>query len=182
MLRSRWREPAANDGRDGDDGLPGQAGLPGSNGKDGARGPIGPPGLDGKDGIDGAAGAPGINGLDGEDGEPGLPPEHQWSGTKLRFRRPDGDWGPWVDLEGRKVGDTVFYGGGGSVDVSALLESLPTANSSTPDYLVVHQAGGWRRATLAQVIAWVGGEPAPEASLDFSAAANSQYIALLMDD
>ncbi len=34
-----------------------------------------------------------------QDGTPGLPPEHQWDGTRLRFRHPDGTWGAWVDLK-----------------------------------------------------------------------------------
>lgn len=35
----------------------------------------------------------------GEPGPPGPPPEHQWDGTRLRFRHPDGEWGAWVDLK-----------------------------------------------------------------------------------
>lgn len=31
---------------------------------------------------------------------PGPKPNHQWSGTSLRFERPDGSWGPYVNLRG----------------------------------------------------------------------------------
>lgn len=38
---------------------------------------------------------------DGEDGI-GMPPKHQWDGTKIRFEKPDGKWGVWVDLKGKE--------------------------------------------------------------------------------
>lgn len=34
-----------------------------------------------------------------------LTPEHEWSGTQLRFRLPDGSWGAYVDLEGAAGAD-----------------------------------------------------------------------------
>lgn len=36
----------------------------------------------------------------------GAVPDHEWIGTRIRFRKPDGKWGDWRDLEGRagKVG------------------------------------------------------------------------------
>lgn len=39
----------------------------------------------------------------------GKPPEHEWNGTLLRFKNPDGTWGQWVDL----VGQTTNTQGGG---------------------------------------------------------------------
>ena len=39
-------------------------------------------------------------GDDGGDGAIGPMPQHQWSGSRLRFERPDGVWGEWVDLQG----------------------------------------------------------------------------------
>lgn len=52
----------------------------------------------------GPQGLPGAQGAKGDAGPMGPMPEHEWSGTKLRFQLPDG-WGPWVDLEGEKGKD-----------------------------------------------------------------------------
>ena len=35
-------------------------------------------------------------------GGKGDAPEHQWDGTRIRFRNPDKTWGQWHDLRGRK--------------------------------------------------------------------------------
>ena len=45
----------------------------------------------------------------------GEPPEHEWKGTALRFKNPDGKWGKWVNLIGEK-GDKGrrIYGSGNS--------------------------------------------------------------------
>lgn len=51
---------------------------------------------DGKDGL------PGTHGKDGRDGVDGQTPEHDWVGTHLRFKAPDGEFGEFVDLEGPK--------------------------------------------------------------------------------
>lgn len=47
----------------------------------------------------------GPQGPQGPAGPSGPAPEHEWRGTELRFRNPDGSWGPWVDLEGPKGKD-----------------------------------------------------------------------------
>jgi hypothetical protein len=50
-------------------------------------------------------------------------PKHEWDGTRLRFEKPDGSWGQWVDLRGvRGVnGETIIQqgggGGGGSLSI-----------------------------------------------------------------
>lgn len=36
----------------------------------------------------------------GKDGKPGRMPDHEWEGTRLRFQKPDGSWGEFVDLRG----------------------------------------------------------------------------------
>lgn len=54
------------------------------------RGPVGPSGKDGKDGKS----------IKGDKGDKGDMPAHQWDGTRLRFERPDGTWGQWVELKG----------------------------------------------------------------------------------
>lgn len=48
-------------------------------------------------------GPPGQIGLTGPQGPPGPTggiPAHEWNGTQIRFRNPDGSWGPWVNLQG----------------------------------------------------------------------------------
>jgi len=167
------------DGRAGKDGAPGPAGRDGRDGEPGPQGPQGVQGPPGPAGPQGPRGADGARGRDGLDGAPGSPPEHEWSGTKLRFRQPSGAWGPWVDLQGKGSGDTVIYGGGGgTVDVSALLNTLGAASGATPDRFIVRQAGVWRQATLTQMINWLGGSAPAAPSLDFSDPDNSQYLAL----
>jgi len=64
------------------------------------KGADGADGDDGQDGQDGATGATGATGSTGAQGAQGLPPEHQWDGTKLQFKNPDGSWGTLVDLQG----------------------------------------------------------------------------------
>ena len=88
--------PAGKDGQDGragKDGRDGKDGI-GIRGERGERGERGPAGKDGRDGI-------GIQGPKGDKGEKGDKPKHEWQGTKLRFERPDGSWGEWVDLKGQ---------------------------------------------------------------------------------
>ena len=54
---------------------------------------------DGKVGRQGEVGPPG-KGEKGDKGDTGDPPEHQWTGTSLRFRRANGNWGELVNLLG----------------------------------------------------------------------------------
>lgn len=53
-----------------------------------------------------------LPGEKGRAGQPGSPPEHQWDGTKLRFKLPGGEWGKWVDLAGEtgEPGETPIKG------------------------------------------------------------------------
>lgn len=92
------------------DGSPGKDGLS----VKGDRGEMGDPGLDGKDGlsIKGDRGPPGPAGPQGPVGEKGPPPAHEWIGTKLRFEKPDGSWGDFVDLRGENR--VIAVAGGGS--------------------------------------------------------------------
>lgn len=41
-----------------------------------------------------------LTGEKGEKGDKGDMPAHEWSGTMLRFEKPDGSWGEFVDLQG----------------------------------------------------------------------------------
>ena len=52
----------------------------------------------------------------GPKGPAGKPPEHQWKGTKLRFKNPDGSWGEWIELKG-KQGEAGDKGRAGSTQI-----------------------------------------------------------------
>lgn len=109
--------------------------------------------------VAGVRAAEGPRGPKGDPGPPGPAPKHEWDDTRLRFQRPDGKWGEWVDLQG-PAGASRGGGGGSRFD----LESLPLALDDDPEMFVVRQAGVWRRATYAQMQSWLGGSPAvPEA-------------------
>lgn len=104
---------------------------------------------DGRDGKDGADGKDAPPAPPGKQGPPGDPPAHQWQGTRLRFKRPDGNWGEWVDLRPK----VAVYGGGSAW----LPDTLPDADDNLPEQFVVKQNGAWVRATLAQMQGWLGG-------------------------
>lgn len=89
--------PAGPTGQQGEQGAPGPKGDRGDIGPQGPEGPQGPKGLQGDPGPKGDTGDTGPAGADGADG---LPPEHEWQGTALRFKEPDGSWGQAVDLRG----------------------------------------------------------------------------------
>lgn len=91
------RGPAGEKGDTGPQGEPGPKGDPGIQGPEGPRGPQGEKGATGNPGPKGDTGDAGPAGADGA---PGLPPEHEWQGTTLRFKEPDGSWGQAVDLRG----------------------------------------------------------------------------------
>jgi hypothetical protein len=71
-----------------------------------------------KRGRRGSKGEPGVSikGDPGEKGEKGDIPKHEWSTTKLRFEKPDGTWGEWVDLKSTLVNNSKqgYHGGGAS--------------------------------------------------------------------
>ena len=120
---SKQPGPAGRDGKNGADGV-GIAGRDGLDGKDGERGPAGPAG---------PRGPVGPPGKDGADGERGPLPDHQWKGTRLRFQKPDGGWGKYIDLKGERgpAGATgVAIGGGGGSGWSP--SGLPAASNAQP--------------------------------------------------
>ncbi len=55
---------------------------------------------------------PGPQGKQGKTGESGSIPDHEWSGTRIRFQKPDGEWGEWVNLQGVPA-EPIEYGGVG---------------------------------------------------------------------
>ena len=91
------RGPAGEKGDTGPQGEPGPKGDPGIQGPEGPQGPQGEKGATGNPGPKGDTGDAGPAGANGA---PGLPPEHEWQGTTLRFKEPDGSWGQAVDLRG----------------------------------------------------------------------------------
>lgn len=92
--------PRGPAGEKGDTGPQGPAGPKGDPGIQGPEGPQGPQGEKGATGDPGPKGDQGEKGEKGDDGAQGLPPEHEWQGTTLRFKEPDGSWGQAVDLRG----------------------------------------------------------------------------------
>ena len=92
--------PRGPAGEKGDTGPQGPAGPKGDPGIQGPEGPQGPQGEKGATGDPGPKGDTGDAGPAGANGAPGLPPEHEWQGTALRFKEPDGSWGQAVDLRG----------------------------------------------------------------------------------
>jgi len=145
--------PAGADGADGKDGVDGRDGAPGVDGKDGVDGLDGldgQDGADGKDGRDGKRGLKGERGLrgfkgdtgrdgkDGKDGEPGKkgdkgdPPRHQvdMKAGKIRFERPDGTWGAWIEIK-QKI---LYEGGGGGIHPQVRQDIEAIRAGKYPDY------------------------------------------------
>lgn len=161
---SKLPGPQGPQGEPGADGAPGAPGADGAKGARGLQGPPGPPGTPGPQGPAGPRGAQGEKGDKGDPGAAGLAPAHEWKGSKLRFRTPDGAWGKLVDLRGpqgeagksSKVGTVILGGGGGSNGDSIDLSSLPLATSDYPDHIIVFQNGAPVRATMSQFLGWAG--------------------------
>lgn len=108
------RGPKGPKGDKGDRGDPGTPGRDGRDGVDGARGLEGPRGPEGPPGPDGIPGERGERGQEGRQGDTGPAPDHEWRGTALRFRQPDGAWGRLVELRGRD-GTSGGSSAGGSI-------------------------------------------------------------------
>jgi len=97
-----WQKVAkkGTDGIDGDRGPEGPEGPEGPDGPQGVKGDTGPTGADGPQGPQGVKGTTGDVGPQGIQGEQGVAPDHEWSGTELRFKNPDGSWGEYTFLRG----------------------------------------------------------------------------------
>ena len=65
-------------------------------------------------------------------------PDHQWSGTSLRFQEPDGDWGKYVDLRGPQGYAGAAGGGGGGGSGTGM---TPTERLQLNTLLAIF--GGW---------------------------------------
>lgn len=156
---SKQPGPQGERGIDGERGPIGADGPTGPRGADGATGPAGPRGPVGPKGDKGDKGEKGDK---GDRGEIGPAPEHEWSGSKLRFQKPDGKWGKYVDLKGPQGsggGGTIVVGagdsGGGSVPYWNP-DLLPLADATRPTEFIVKQHGQWVRASYSMVAAWLG--------------------------
>jgi Siphovirus ReqiPepy6 Gp37-like protein/Collagen triple helix repeat (20 copies) len=102
----------------------------------GDKGDTGPQGPEGKQGPKGEKGDVGPQGPQGERGPRGLKgdkPNHQWNGSQLRFEKPDGTWGSYVDLKGPKgdKGDKGDIGPPGS-DAEVTKQNVIEALGYTP--------------------------------------------------
>lgn len=88
-------------------------------------------------------------------GKDGNAPAHEWDGAKLRFRNPDGTWGKWVNLRGKKGekgsagadGRTIISGGWAQFN-PATLPLLPDA-AQPGDDLIIERAGQMYRVPLS---------------------------------
>lgn len=56
--------------------------------------------------------SPGKRGKRGKQGPMGEMPDHEWNGTLIRFQKPNGEWGDFVNLQG-PGGGSIEYGGPG---------------------------------------------------------------------
>lgn len=96
-------------------------------------------------------------GAKGDTGDTGPMPNHEWNGTKLRFEKPDGSWGRWVDLKGKdgKTGTVIVGGGGGSAQG---LNGLPGGvDGVDPTQIAVMQGGQWVGLSWVSFIAIIQG-------------------------
>jgi len=99
------------------------------NGKDGEQGPRGP---------------------EGPQGPKGDKPKHEWRGSKLRFEKPDGTWGKYVDLQGpagRRGGSGG--GGGGSFSPGALAKLILPVQDT--DNLLIERNGTAYRVSVTEL-------------------------------
>ena len=162
-LKAAFSTLSKQPGPVGPQGLTGDRGPQGETGPQGPRGERGHDGVNGADGPAGPRGPKGPKGDKGDKGDPGErgpAPAHEWKGTRLRFQKPDGEWGKFVDLKGEK-GDKGSGGATGNFFAGPNqggtdLNSLPTADNTVPTEFVVKQNDVWKRATLTQVQTWLG--------------------------
>lgn len=127
-----WADLVPLDTLQGPPGIRGRDGAPGRDGQDGA------PGEQGDRGDRGDRGPAGRDGADGADGERGPAPRHEWDGTRLRFQRPDGSWGQWVDLRGVPG----YSGGGGGDGIAEIIAGDNVTVDNTDPYRPIVSASG----------------------------------------
>jgi hypothetical protein len=155
--------PVGKTGTPGTQGPQGFRGLQGDTGPRGEKGIQGVDGTNGTNGKDGARGTNGVDGVDGaqgEKGDTGPAPAHEWQGTKLRFKRPDGKWGKLTDLKGPKGdggGVVVVRGGGSGTSGGGMGELIPGAPEVEPTGIAVVQGGQWVNLSWPAFISTIAG-------------------------
>lgn len=101
-------------------------------------------------------------------GDTGSTPDHEWDGTKLRFQKPDGSWGEWVDLQGErgkpgkdgkngKDGARILIAGGGGSGGTNLNALQPGVADIDPSALVVQQGGAWVNLPWSAFVTTIAG-------------------------
>ena len=103
--------------------------------------------FDGKDGKDGI----------GLKGEKGNPPKHEYKNGLLRFEKPDGNWGKWIDLKELTItmgGRTLHRGGANYIDsetptgtINGVNTSFTLANTPVDGSLKVYLNGARQKLT-----------------------------------
>jgi hypothetical protein len=114
-------------GERGPQGISGNVGPTGAEGRLGVQGKKGISGSDGRRGRLGLTGPTGPRGSKGDKGDTGPAPDHEWNGSRLRFRNPNGGWGIFVNLQGM-VGGRGRSGAEG-FSVKQLWESITLVGS-----------------------------------------------------
>lgn len=96
--------------------------------------------------------AKGEKGDRGPQGEAGPAPDHEWQGTKLRFRKPSGKWGKFTDLKGEpgKEGGQVIISRGGSSFNPATFGELP-GGVLPLDFVIVERNGEAYRVPVSSL-------------------------------
>lgn len=170
-MRTRWRDPAPRNGLDGRDADPAEiersvaehvAKIPKpADGRDADPEAITRQIREAVKSItvpvakDGSPGPRGPEGPQGPEGPPGPKPRHEWKETQLRFERPDGEWGKYVELRG-----PPGYGAGGGTVIQENpfdIDSLPIGDDlTTPEEIVVKQNGIWVRISWSDFMTLIG--------------------------
>jgi len=97
------------------------------------RGAIGLQGLQGPEGPQGAQGPM------GPQGPVGPTPDHEWDDTQLRFQKPDGTWGDYVDLQGQP-GSSNIITGNLTLKVPSEYETIQAALAFLDDKMIAKSA------------------------------------------
>ncbi|WP_438310789.1 Gp37-like protein [Sporosarcina sp. FA9] len=115
------------------------------------KGPQGDQGIRGLTGETGVTGTTGLNGEQGIQGPKGDKPNHQWSGTQLRFENPTGVFGSYVDLKGAK-GDQGIQGiqGDQGIPGAAVADSVEWVKVLNKPTDLETTTGAQTKATAAQ--------------------------------